>query len=326
MTAFRFAALVAFAVASQFAGLAQAQDTKGFPNRPVHIVVGTAAGGGTDTNIRLIQPKLEERLGVPIVVENRPGGSNQIAVRAVTGASPDGYTLLAGTMGMLTINPAVFPNLPYDTMRDLVPISIVCTYPMFIVVNAATPVKTIHELVDYIKANPDKANVSGTGSVYQMANKLFELRTGVKTQFVVYRSSAQSLIGLMRGDSMMAVVEATSVAPFLKDGRVRALAVLSPQRVPNYPDVPTIAEAGIKEFEMELWTGLLAPAGTPQSIVQKLNEAIVAVVQTDDVRKAMANLQLVPVGSTVGEYSGRLKREIGLWADVAKTTNFKIQR
>ena len=139
-------------------GAAQTQAQDNYPSRPIRIVVGNAAGGGTDTIARLIGPKLSEKLGQPVVIENKPGGNNIIAVQTVTKAAPDGYTLLAGTMGMLTINPALYPNLPYDTLRDLVPVSIICSYPMVLAVNASAPVKTISELIAYIKANPDKAN------------------------------------------------------------------------------------------------------------------------------------------------------------------------
>ncbi len=325
MTAVRIAPLLIVSLLLCLPAAAQ-DEAKDYPNRPIHIVVGNAAGGGTDTIVRLIQPKLAERLGRPVVIENRPGGNNIIAVQAVTKAQPDGYTLLAGTMGMLTINPAVVANLPYDTMRDLLPISIICSYPVVIAVNAAAPVKTIQELIAYIKANPDKANAGGTGSVYQIATKLFEMRTGTKTQFITYRSHTESLTGLMRGDTMMAIVDTAPVAGPLKDGRVRALAVLSPHRLPNYPDVPTIAEAGIKELELELWAGLLAPAGTPPAIVRKLNEAVVAVSKSDEIRKAMSNLELVAVGSSAGDYADRLRREIAMWADVVKTGNIQIQR
>lgn len=317
----RIAALLLLTVAA-----AQAQDAKDYPNRPVHIVVGNAAGGGTDTIVRLIQPKLQERLGRPVVIENRPGGNNIIAVQAVTKAQSDGYTLLAGTMGMLTINPSVVPNLPYDTMRDLAPISIICSYPVLITVNAAAPVKNLQELIAYIKANPDKANAGGTGSVYQIATKLFEMRTGTRMQFITYRSHTESLTGLMRGDTLMAIVDTAPVAGPLKDGRVRALAVLSPQRLPNYPDVPTIAEVGVKDLELDLWAGLLAPAGTPPAIVRKLNEAVVETVRTDEVRKAMANLELIPVGSSAADYTARIRREIGMWADVVKAGKIDIQR
>jgi len=321
MIAVRVAAFLALTIAS-----VQAQDAKDYPNRPIHIVVGNAAGGGTDTVVRLVQNKLQERLGRPVVIDNRPGGNNLIAVQAVTKAPPDGYTLLAGTMGMLTINPALFPNLPYDTMRDLIPISIICSYPVVIAVNAAAPVKNLQELIAYIKANPEKANAGGTGSVYQIATKLFEMRTGTKLQFITYRSHTESLTGLMRGDTLMAVVDTAPVAGPLTDGRVRALAVLSPQRLPNYPDVPTIAEAGLKDFELELWAGLLAPAGTPEAIVRKLNEAVVDAVKSEDVRKAMINLEVVPIGGTSADYAARLRREIAMWADVVKTGNIEIQR
>lgn len=321
MIAVRIVAALALTVVA-----AQAQDTKDYPSRPVHIVVGNAAGGGTDTIVRLIQPKLQERLGRPVVIENRPGGNNIIAVQAVTKAQPDGYTLLAGTMGMLTINPSVVPNLPYDTLRDLAPISIICPYPVLITVNAAAPVKNLQELIAYIKANPDKANAGGTGSVYQVATKLFEMRTGVKLQFITYRSHTESLTGLMRGDTLMAVVDTAPVAGPLKDGRVRALAVLSPQRLPNYPDVPTIAEAGVKDLELDLWAGLLAPAATPPAIVRRLNEAVIETVKSAEVRKAMANLELIPVGSSAADYASRIRREIGMWADVVKAGNIQIQR
>jgi len=322
MIAVRFALLLAAFVTSP----AWSQDAKDYPSRSVHIVVGNAAGGGTDTIVRLIQPKLQERLGRPVVIENRPGGSNIIAVQAVTKAQPDGHTLLAGTMGMLTINPSVFANLPYDTLRDLTPISIICSYPVVIAVNASAPVKNLQELIGYIKANPDKANAGGTGSVYQVATKLFEMRTGTKLQFIIYRSHTESLTGLMRGDTLMAVVDTAPVAGPLKDGRVRALAVLSPNRLPAYPDVPTIAEAGVTNMELELWAGLLAPSGTPPAIVAKLNEAVVDVVRSDEVRKAMANLELVPVGGSASDYVSRIKRELTMWADVVKAGNIQIQR
>ena len=306
--------------------VAAQNEAKDYPNRPVHIVVGNAAGGGTDTIVRLIQPKLAERLGRPVVIENRPGGNNIIAVQVVTKAQPDGYTLLAGTMGMLTINPAVVANLPYDTMRDLLPISIICSYPVVIAVNATAPVKNLQELIAYIKANPDKANAGGTGSVYQIATKLFEMRTGTKLQFITYRSHTESLTGLMRGDTLMAIVDTAPVAGPLKDGRVRALAVLQGQRLPQYPDVPTIAEAGITDLELELWAGLLAPAATPPAIVRKLNEAVVEAVNSDDIRQKMRNLELIPVGGTSSDYGARLKREIVMWADVVKKGGIEIQR
>lgn len=321
MIAVRLAAILALTIAA-----AHAQDARDYPNRPVHIVVGNAAGGGTDTIVRLIQPKLQERLGRPVVIDNRPGGANIIAVQAVTKAQPDGYTLLAGTMGMLTINPAVFASLPYDTLRDLAPISIICSYPVVIAVNAAAPVKNIQELIAYIKANPDKANAGGTGTIYQIATKLFEMRTGTALQFITYRSHTESLTGLMRGDTLMAVVDTAPVAGPLKDGRVRALAVLSPHRLPAYPDVPTIAEAGVKDMELELWAGLLAPAGTPESIVRKINEAVVDVVSSDEMRKTMANLEIVPVGGSAADYAARIKRELVMWADVVKAGNIQIQR
>jgi tripartite-type tricarboxylate transporter receptor subunit TctC len=321
----RFVALLI--VVQLFSSPALAQnDAQNYPNRPIHIVVGNAAGGGIDTIIRLIQPMLAERLGQPIIVDNRPGGSNIVAAQAVAKSAPDGYTLLAGSVGMLTINPAVFARLPYDPLRDFAPISIICSYPVLLMVNADAPVKSVADLIAYSKANPDKANAGGTGSVYQVATKLFEMRAGIKPQFISYRSHNESLIGLMRGDILMAIVDAAPAAGPLKDGRVRALAVLASQRLPKYPDVPTILQAGIKDMEFELWAGLLAPAGTPDAIVRKVQNAVVEIAKSNDMRQKMSDLELMPVGSTAADYRRRIAREIALWADVVKTGGIEIQR
>ncbi|AMN39854.1 Bug family tripartite tricarboxylate transporter substrate binding protein [Rhodoplanes sp. Z2-YC6860] len=325
MIVVRFAALLIVAQLFGSPTLAQ-DDANNYPNRPIHIVVGNAAGGGIDTIIRLIQPMLAERLGQPIIVDNRPGGSNIVAAQAVAKSAPDGYTLLAGSVGMLTINPAVFAKLPYDPMRDFAPISIICSYPVLLMVNADAPVKSVADLIAYSKANPDKANAGGTGSVYQVATKLFEMRAGTKSQFISYRSHNDSMIGLMRGDVLMAIVDAAPAAGPLKDGRVRALAVLASQRLPKYPDVPTILEAGIKDMEFELWAGLLAPAGTPDAIVRKVQNAVAEIAKSDDMRQKMSDLELIPVGSTAADYRGRIAREIALWADVVKTGGIEIQR
>lgn len=302
---------------------AQAQD---FPSRPIHVAVGNAAGGGTDTIMRLVGPSLSARLGQPILIENRPGGNNIIAVQSVTKSPPDGYTLLAGTLGMLTINPSVFANLPYDTLRDLVPISVICSYPLFLTVNANLPVRSVAELVAYIKANPDKANAGGTGSAFQVATKLFELRTGTRMQFITYRSHQESLVGLMRNDTLMALVDTAPASGPLREGRLRALAVTSAQRLPLWPDVPTLKEAGVNDMELELWIGLLAPAGTPAPVVRKVQDAVIDMVRAPDMRDKMRNLELIPVGSTADEYRARIVREIALWADVVKAGNIRIER
>ena len=319
--------LASLLVSLLLSGVAQAQENPAnYPSRPIRIVVGNAAGGGTDTIARLIGPKLSEKLGQPVVVENKPGGNNIIAVQTVTKAPPDGHTLLAGTMGMLTINPALYPSLPYDTLRDLVPVSIVCSYPMVLAVNADAPIRNVPELVAYLKAHPDKANAGGTGSVYQVTTKLFEMRTGSKTQFVTYRSHNDSMIGLMRGDTLMALVDMGPATGPLKDGRIRALAVTADKRVPSWPDVPTIAEAGVKDMDLELWTGLLAPAGTPPAIVTRIRNAVMEIVRTDEMREKMKNLEILPVGSTSEAYKARLAKEIAMWAGVVKAGNIKAEQ
>jgi hypothetical protein len=198
----------------------QAQESAGtFPSKPIRIVVGNAAGGGTDAIARLVGQKMSDVLGQPVVVENKPGGSNMIAAQYVAKSPADGYTLLMGSIGMLTINPAVFASVPYDTMRDFAPISLICSYPLVLTVNATTPVRDVQELVAYIKANPEKANAGGTGTIYQIAAKMFELRTGTKTQFIPYRSNNESMMGLIRGDTLLSIVDTGPVS-----GRGRTVA------------------------------------------------------------------------------------------------------
>ena len=305
----------------------QAQESAGtFPSKPIRIVVGNAAGGGTDTIARLVGQKMSDVLGQPVVVENKPGGSNMIAAQYVAKSPADGYTLLMGSIGMLTINPAVFASVPYDTMRDFAPISLICSYPLVLTVNATTPVRDVQELVAYIKANPEKANAGGTGTIYQIAAKMFELRTGTKTQFIPYRSNNESMMGLIRGDTLLSIVDTGPVSGPRKDGRVRALAVTTAQRLPAWPDVPTMAEAGINNMEFELWAGLLAPAGTPASIVSKIQDAVIEAVKSPDIRDKMRNLDIIPVGSTAEEYSRRLAREIAMWPELIKSANIKIQQ
>jgi len=296
---------LAFAVVLMSAGLAGlaalAQDARNYPSRNVHIIVANAAGGGTDYLARIIGQKMQERMGQSVVIENKPGANSMLAAQAVIKSPPDGHTLLMGSIGMLTVNPAVVDNLSYDTQRDFAPISIVAQFPLILTVNAAAPIRNVQELVAYAKANPDKANAGASGPIFQVVQKMFELRTGTTFQYVAYRANSEAMIALMRGDVLMSLSDSGPATGPIQDGRVRPLAVTSAKRLPSYPDVPTMAEAGIKDMEVEFWQGLVAPAGTPQPIIKKLESELIAIVKLPDVREKMISHEVFPVGSTAEE-------------------------
>jgi tripartite-type tricarboxylate transporter receptor subunit TctC len=308
-------------------GPATAQETaKSFPNRPVHIIVGNAAGGGIDILARLVGQKLSDRLGQPVIIENKAGASGVIAAQYVAKAPPDGHTLLMAPIGTMTVNPAVIPNLPYDPQRDFLPVSIVASFPLVLAVNSAAPVRTVADLIAYAKANPDKANAGASGVIFQVVQKLFEMRTGSSFQYISHRSNTETMVSLMRGDLLMSLSDIGPVAGLLKDGRVRALAVTSSERLPTWPDVPTMAEAGIKDMEIGFWSGLVAAAGTPQPIVKRLQDEVMAVMRLEDTRARLAAYEISPEGSTSEEFAQRVAREIVLWADVAKAGHIQMQQ
>ena len=322
----RCAIVCAGIAAASLAGVAAwAQDAGQFPARNVFIVVPNAAGGGLDFFARLVGQKLSDRLGRPVVVENRPGANGNLAAGQVTKATPDGHTLLLGSIGMLTVNPAVVPALTYDTQRDFAPISMIAKFPLVLAVNAKAPVKSVQELVAYAKANPEKANAAASGPIFQVVQKMFEQRTGTKFEYIAFRANSEAMLALMRGDALMSLSDVGPAMGPLQDGRVRALAVTSPQRLASLPDVPTMAEAGFKDMEVEFWTGLLAPAKTPPAIVKRLQDEIMAIVKLPDVVEKLASHQTYPAGNTSEEFAKIIARELAQWAEVAKKGNIKIQ-
>jgi tripartite-type tricarboxylate transporter receptor subunit TctC len=321
----RAVALLAMAAAGLAAGVSLAQDASQFPSRNIHIIVPNAAGGGLDFFARLVGAKLSDRIGRPVVVENRPGANGTIAAAAVTKSQPDGHTLLLGSIGMLTVNPVVVPNLSYDSQRDFVPISMVAKFPLILTVNAKAPVKTVQELVAYAKANPAKANAAASGPIFQVVQKMFEQRTGTKFEYIAFRANSEAMLALMRGDALMSLSDVGPATGPLQDGRVRALAVTSPQRLASHPDVPTMAEAGFKDMQVEFWTGLLAPAKTPTAIVKKLEGEIRAIVKLPEVVEKLTSHQTYAAGNTSEEFAKIIARELAQWAEVAKKSQIKLR-
>jgi tripartite-type tricarboxylate transporter receptor subunit TctC len=315
------AAIGAATAALAASGLAQAQDA--YPNRPIRVLIGYAAGGGNDIILRILSPELQKGLGQPIVVENKPGAMSIIAADYVAKAAPDGYTILVGPSGPMTINPATYSRLPYDAVRDFAPISLICQFPLLVTVDARLPIHNVKELIEFAKANPAKANYASSAGIFQITTELFKQKTGANFVMIPYKSSGESVQALVSGNVALTIVDPPPATGPLKAGTVRALAVTSAGRHPSWPDVPTMAEAGVPGMEVPVWTALFAPARTPPAIVARLQQEVARAVRAPEVQQAFAKMGLDPVGGTSEELARRVRSDIEKWTAVAKAANIK---
>lgn len=308
-------------VAALASGLSYAQDA--YPTKPIRVIIGYAAGGGNDIIVRVMQPELVKGLGQPIVIENKPGAMSIIAADYVAKAPPDGYTILMGPSGPMTINPATYSKLSYDPLRDFAPISMIAAFPLIVTVDPKLPVKDIKDLVAYAKANPDKSNYASSAGIFQIATEMFKQRTGTKIEMILYKSSGESVQAVAAGQVMMTMTDPPPATGPLKAGTVRGLAVTSPQRHPQWPDLPTMAEAGIPDMEVPVWTAFFAPAKTPPAIVARLQAEVARVVQAPEVKTRFAGMGLQPIGSSSEDLGRRVAADIEKWTAVAKAANIK---
>jgi tripartite-type tricarboxylate transporter receptor subunit TctC len=314
------AAMLALALAP----LARAQDD--YPNRTVRIIVPFAPGGSTDVVARILADKLGTELKQSFVVENRSGAGGNIGADAVAKASPDGYTLLMGTTGVLAINKYLYKEMSFDPERDLVPVSYTSLITNILVVNPQVPAKTVSELVALARAKPGSLTFasSGAGSSTHLSAELFKSMAGVDILHVPYKGSSQAITDLMGGQVTMLFDNAPSSIPFVEQGKLRALAVTSTKRLPNLPDVPTLDEAGVKGYESLSWSGIMAPAGTPKRVIDKLNAAIEKILRDPDVKQRFASLGVDPVGGPPEAFSRHIRAESEKWARVVKTANITL--
>ena len=309
-------ALVALAVA-----LPDARAQGGYPNRPVRIVVPIPAGSGTDTVARVIAQGLSERLGRQVVVENRPGAGTIIGNDIVAKAKPDGHTLLMNGAA-LTISPAMYKNIPYDTLRDFVPVTVAVFTPNLMVVHPSVPVKSVQEMIALAKARPGEIFYAsgGNGTNSHLATALFASMAQVRMVHVPYKGSMPGVIDLVAGNVAMAINSMSTVMPQVRAGKLRALGVASARRVAAAPDIPTIAEAGVPGYESVQWSGLLAPAGTPQDIIARLYQETVAILRALDIRERLAGDGSELVANSPEEFAVFIRAELVKWAAVVKST------
>lgn len=300
-------------------GAAQAAQANEFPNRPITIVVGYSPGGANDLLARIYAEKLRTELGQPVLVENRAGVAAILGTQFVVRAKPDGYTLLMGASGPIVFNHALYRKLPYKS-SDLVPVSLVATFPLVLLIRSDNPATTTAELVEESKKHPDKANYGASSASFQLVTELFNEKTGARFGHVPYKGSNDAITALMAGDITMTIVDTGPASTALQGSRVKALAVTSSERLKGLPQVPTLKELGIG-LTATLWSGLLAPAGTPQEVIDRLNQAIVRVGQLPDVRARITALSITPETSTPQAFGQRIATEITFWSQIARDKN-----
>jgi tripartite-type tricarboxylate transporter receptor subunit TctC len=299
-----------------------AQSAAGYPNKPIKIVVGYSPGGANDILARLVAQKMSETFAQQVVVENRPSTAAIIGTEAVAKAAPDGYTLLMGASGPIVFNPALYSKLPYSPTRDLAPVSIVGSFPLILVVQGQGSLRGLKDLVDFSKQHPDKSNYGSSAASFQLATELLKSKTGIVGEHIPYKGSAESVNAVAAGQVLMTLVDSGPATGPIKGGLLRALAVTSGKRMPQLPDVPTMAEQGV-DLQITLWSGLLAPAGTPSAIVQKLQAEVARIVKLPDVRERMAQLGIEPEGTTTEEFARVIASEIPQWTAVARDHQIK---
>jgi tripartite-type tricarboxylate transporter receptor subunit TctC len=319
------AAVCCFAASSQ--AHAAARDSAAYPTKPIRVIVGFAPGGGTDIATRTLGGKLAESLGQPIVVDNRPGAGGQIGNALAASAAPDGYTLLMTANGPHSIAPSLYPSVGYDIFKDYAAISLVNTNAYVLVVHPSVPATSVKEFIAWLKSNPKQANFSsaGNGTPAHLAGELFKSMAGVSMSHVPYKGAAPALAGLIGGEVQVLFSEMLTVTPQLKSGKLRALAVTTAARTPFLPDLPTISESALPGYDVSVWYGMLAPAGTPKAIVARLNAEIVKALQTPDLKDRFAKMGSTATSSTPAEFDAFIKRDYERWARVIRNAGIKAE-
>ena len=297
-----------------------------YPSKPIRMIVPFAPGGSNDIMARLTAQKFSESFGQQVIVDNRGGASGVIGTDLAAKSAPDGYTVLVMSL-TLTVNPSLFRKLPYDTERDLIPITLIASAPLMLVVHPSIPAKSVKELIAYAKANPNKLNFGsgGTGATPHLAGEMFKMMAGLQMTHVPYKGGGPALADLVGGQIQLMLENIPSTLPFVKAGKLRALAITGLKRSAIVSDLPTLDEAGLKGYEIVGWNGLFVPAGTPRNIVTYLHAETVKALAQPDTKERLATLGAEGVGNTPDEFRAFIKAEIVKWAKVVKAAGLKVE-
>ncbi|MEJ8854455.1 tripartite tricarboxylate transporter substrate binding protein [Variovorax robiniae] len=306
-------------------GLAFAQDA--YPSKPIKIIVGFAPGGSADISARLMAEKLGTELKQPIIVENRAGAGGNIGAEAVARAPADGYTLLMASTAQIVINPALYPKMSFNPVKDLAPVSLVQNEANLMVATPGIGVKNLAEFITYAKTHPDKVTFAspGNGSPAHLAGELMNQMAGLKMVHVPYKGTAPAITDLLAGNVTVAIDNMPAYMPHVKAGKLNALAVASERRTAAAPDIPTVSEAGLPGYVVTAWKGLMAPAGTPRPVIDKLHAAVVKVLAMPDVQKRMIDLGAEPAGTTPEQFGQFIQAETRKWSALVKSTGAVLE-
>ncbi len=291
-----------------------------YPTKPVRFVIAFSPGGPSDILTRLVGTKLSEAMGQPFVFENRPGAGGNIAGEFVAKAPPDGYTLLMGNNSILATNASLYKKMNFDPVKELAPVALLASQPNILVVHPSLPVKSVKDLVALAKSRPGQLNYasSGSGAAAHLAAELFKSSTGVSMVHIPYRGAGPALADMLAGQCQVMFATALSVQPHIKSGRLRPLAVTTARRSATFPDLPTVAETGVKGFEATTWHGVVVTAGTPQAVIDRLNAEINKILKMPDMRERLRNQGAEIIGGTPQQFAAYIQAEIPKWAKVIK--------
>ena len=296
-----------------------------YPTKPIRMIVGFAAGGGNDIFARLVGAKLGELLGQQVVVENRPGAAGRLSAEYVSHQPADGYTLLVGASGAMSIGPAIYSDLQYQTNKTFTPIGMIANFPLIMVIGADNPSKNLKEFVEWMKAHPDKANYASSSPAFTITVELLKLKTGMPGVAIPYKSSNEMILSVMSDQSAMTIADGPPTVPQVKAGKVKAVAVTGKERSTELPEVPTLAEAGYPNVNVELWSGLFAPAATPPAVVDKLRKAFAQTIADPGVAQKLRALAVNPGGATPDEFRRIIDSDIVKFREVVQAAHLKFE-
>ena len=298
-----------------------------YPSRPIRIIVPFVPGGNVDITARTVAPALGDALGQPVVVENRPGAAGMVGAQAMMSSPADGYTLMMGSNSSLAVAPNLYPSWPYDPIKGIAPISNLAITPFVLVVRLGLPAQSLAEFVKLAKEKPGQLSMAsgGNGSSNHLVGELFQMMTGLKFSHVPYKGTGAALVDLAGGQVDLLFDQASSTVPNVRGGKIRALAVASSSRQSALPDTPTFAEAGLRDFEIDNFTGLVGPAGMPADAVAKVHAAAVKALATPQVRERFASLGVQPVGDTPEQFGAVIREDLARWSRVIKSAGVKVE-